>query len=40
MPAERTRRSFREWGKAYKTSRVDVGAETHKNIDSHLVRLD
>jgi integrase len=34
------RRSFCEWAKAYKTSRVDVGAETHKNIDSHLVRLN
>src|SRR5437879_4762971 len=35
-----TRRSFREWAGAYKTSRVDIGAETQKNMLSHLRRLN
>jgi integrase len=34
------RRSFREWAEAYKTSRVDIGAETLKNVTSHLLRLN
>jgi hypothetical protein len=32
-------RTFREWANAYKTSRVDIGRETLKNMDSHLKRL-
>jgi integrase len=33
-------RTFREWAEAYKMSRVDVGAETRKNMLSHLKRLN
>ena len=33
-------RTFRQWADAYRTSRVDVGAETRKNMRSHLLRLD
>jgi integrase len=33
-------RTFREWADAYKMSRVDVGAETRKNMLSHLRRLN
>ena len=34
-----TRRTFREWAKAYTTSRVDIGEQTQRNIDSHIKRL-
>jgi integrase len=34
------RRTFAEWAKAYKTARVDIGAETLKNMESHLLRLN
>src|SRR5437773_3381798 len=33
-------RTFREWAEEYKMSRVDVGAETRKNMLSHLKRLN
>jgi integrase len=34
-----TRRTFREWAEAYKTSRVDIGEQTQRNMDSHIKRL-
>jgi integrase len=34
------RRMFKQWAEAYKTSRVDIGAETLKNMNSHLLRLN
>jgi integrase len=40
VPVQRVERSFREWAKAYKTSRVDASEMTLKNIDSHLLRLN
>jgi hypothetical protein len=33
MPKVRT---FTEWAEAYRTSRVDIAAETAKNLSSHL----
>jgi integrase len=29
-------RTFRDWAEAYKASRIDIGAETRKNLESHL----
>jgi integrase len=40
LSAPPTRRTFREWAEAYKTSRVDIGELTLKNTDSHLKRLN
>jgi integrase len=37
--SQATRRTFREWAKAYKTSRIDVGEQTLRNMDSHIKRL-
>jgi integrase len=37
--ATQQRRTFREWAKAYKTSRVDIGEQTQRNMDSHIKRL-
>jgi len=34
-----TTRTFREWATAYKTSRVDIGGQTLRNMDSHIKRL-
>jgi integrase len=34
-----SRRTFREWAKAYKTSRIDIGEQTLRNMDSHIKRL-
>jgi integrase len=34
------RRTFKQWAEAYKKSRVDIGAETLKNMESHLLRLN
>ena len=34
-----TVRTFKEWGEAYRTSRVDVSAETRKNAGSHLLAM-
>jgi integrase len=33
------RRNFNSWARAYETSRVDLAAETAKNLKSHLKRL-
>jgi integrase len=33
-------RTFRQWAEAYRASRVDIGAETRKNMRSHLLRLN
>jgi integrase len=33
-------RMFRQWAEAYRSSRVDIGAETRKNMGSHLLRLN
>jgi integrase len=35
-----TARTFREWAEAYRMSRVDIGAETRKNMRSHLLRFE
>src|SRR5205809_4701431 len=40
MVEQPPRRSFREWAETYKQSRVDIGAETRKNMLSHLRRLN
>jgi integrase len=39
-PVDRPQRTFRQWAEAYRTSRVDIGEETRKNMSSHLLRLN
>jgi integrase len=40
MVEQPTHRSFREWAERYRSSRVDIAAETRKNMRSHLRRLN
>lgn len=39
-PVEQPRRTFRQWAEAYRTSRVDIEAQTSKGITAHLTRLN
>jgi integrase len=34
------RRTFGEWAEAYRASRIDLGAETRKNMRSHLLAMN
>jgi integrase len=34
------RRTFAQWAEAYKTSRIDLAAETTKNMESHLKAIE
>ena len=38
-PSASPRRSLRQWSEAYRTSRVDLSANAHKAIGSHLPRI-
>jgi hypothetical protein len=38
-PSTSPRRSLRQWAEAYRTSRVDLSANAHKAIGSHLPRI-
>jgi integrase len=38
-PSTSQRRSLRKWAEAYRTSRVDLSANAHKAIGSHLPRI-
>jgi integrase len=39
LSAPPTRRTFREWAKAYEASRVDLSVNAHKALRSHLPRI-
>src|SRR2546429_83852 len=38
-PSSMPRRSLRQWAEAYRTSRVDLSANAHKALGSHLPRI-